>query len=99
MKAKPKTSSNKNSEQSNQSSIETSKKEDPKVQLMSRLARGEKSEISKKDMLKLTSKNYELLPEVKKKKEEERKKQELRERMKKAKEIGRQISEISKGRR
>lgn len=41
---------------------------------MSRLAKGEKSEISKKEMLKLTKKNYELLPEVKKKKDEEIKK-------------------------
>lgn len=49
---------------------------------MSRLAKGEKTEITKKDMLKLTTKNYELLPEVKKKKEEERKKQELKDRMK-----------------
>ena len=38
---------------------------------MSRLAKGEKAEVNKKDMLKLTSKNYELLPEVRKKKEEE----------------------------
>lgn len=49
---------------------------------MDRLAKGAKAEISKKDMLKLTSKNYELLPEVKKKKEEERKKEELKARMK-----------------
>lgn len=49
---------------------------------MERLAKGSKVEISKKDMLKLTSKNYELLPEVKKKKEEERKKEELKARMK-----------------
>lgn len=42
---------------------------------MSRLAKGEKTEISKKDMLKLTSKNYDLLPEVKKKREEENKKE------------------------
>jgi ALMS motif len=49
---------------------------------MSRLAKGEKPEINKKEMLKLTTKNYELLPEVKKKKEEERKKEELKERMK-----------------
>ena len=39
------------------------------AKLMSRLAKGERPEISKKDMLKLTSKNYELLPEVKQKKE------------------------------
>ena len=49
---------------------------------MSRLAKGEKPEINKKDMLKLTSKNYELLPEVQKKKEQEKKKQEFKERMK-----------------
>ena len=42
---------------------------------MSRLATGSKSEISKKDMLKLTNKNYENLPEVRKKKEEEQKKE------------------------
>jgi hypothetical protein len=54
---------------------------------MSRLAKGEKAEISKKDMLKLTTKNYELLPEVKKKKEDEKKKEELKERMKQVKEL------------
>jgi hypothetical protein len=48
---------------------------------MSRLSKGGKVEVSKKDMLKLTSKNYELLPEVKKKKEDEKKKEELKERM------------------
>jgi ALMS motif len=51
-------------------------------ELMSRLARGEKVEVSKKDMLRLTNKNYEQLPEVRKKKEEEKKKEEMRERMK-----------------
>ena len=48
---------------------------------MSRLARGTKADVSKKDMLKLTNKNYENLPEVKRKKEEDRKKEELRQRM------------------
>jgi hypothetical protein len=48
---------------------------------MSRLAKGEKAEVSKKDMLKLTNKNYEMLPEVRKKKEEERKKEEMRDRL------------------
>ena len=38
-------------------------------------------------MLKLTSKNYDLLPEVKKKKEEDRKKEELKERMRKVKQL------------
>jgi hypothetical protein len=42
---------------------------------MERLATGKKSDpVGKDAMLKLTSKNYELLPEVKKKKEEEAKK-------------------------
>lgn len=39
------------------------------MELMSRLAKGEKMEINKKQMLKLTQKNYEQLPEVKLKKE------------------------------
>lgn len=43
--------------------------------------------MSKEEMYKLTNKNYELLPEIKKKKEEERKKQELKERIKNVKDI------------
>ena len=39
-------------------------------ELMDRLAKGAKVEVSKKDMRALTSKNYENLPEVKKRKEE-----------------------------
>jgi len=58
------------------------------------LAKGEKAEVSKKDMLKLTNKNYELLPEVKKKKKEEKKKEELKERMKQVKEIEKQRREL-----
>jgi len=42
---------------------------------MRRLAKGERAEVSKKDMLKLTNKNYYDLPEVKKKREEEAKKE------------------------
>lgn len=61
---------------------------------MSRLARGEKVEVSKKDMLKLTNKNYEMLPEVRKKKEDERKKEEMRERMKQVKELEKQRREL-----
>ena len=61
---------------------------------MTRLARGDKKEVNKKEMLKLTSKNYELLPEVKKKKEEERKKGELKERMKQVKELEKQRREL-----
>lgn len=42
---------------------------------MSRLASGTKVEVNKADMLKLTNKNYENLPEVKRKREEEKKKE------------------------
>ena len=48
---------------------------------MSRLATGSKPDISKKDMLKLTNKNYENLPEVKKRKEEEQKKELRKQRL------------------
>jgi hypothetical protein len=47
---------------------------------MSRLARGAKAEVSKEDMLKLTRKNYDLLPEVVKKREDERKREEFKQR-------------------
>ena len=50
-------------------------------ELMQRLARGEKAEVTKKDMLKLTNKNYEMLPEVRKKREEEKKREEMKGRM------------------
>ena len=62
--------------------IDSGKLNGKNSELMSRLARGEKVEVSKKDMLKLTIKNYEQLPEVRKKKEDEKKKEEMRERMK-----------------
>jgi len=42
---------------------------------MSRLATGSKVEVSKKDMKALTNKNYENLPEVKRKREIEEKKE------------------------
>lgn len=55
-------------------------KEHPKAALMSRLASGTRVGVSKKEMLKLTNKNYENLPEVRKKREEESKKEDLRKR-------------------
>jgi hypothetical protein len=64
--------------------------EHPKAALMSRLSRGSKTDISKKDMLKLTNKNYENLPEVKRKKEEEKKKEEMRKRLESVKELEKQ---------
>ena len=50
--------------------------------------------MSKKDMLKLNSKNYDNLPEVKKKREDERKKEEQRERMKQIKALEKQRREL-----
>lgn len=69
------------------------------MKLMSRLARGEKVEVDKKEMLKLTSKNYELLPEVKRKKEEEKKKQEFKERMKQVKQLEKQRRDLMKNKK
>lgn len=43
---------------------------------MDRLAHGQKTQIDKKEMKRLTNKNYNNLPEIKKKREEEVKKQE-----------------------
>ncbi|CAG9334384.1 unnamed protein product [Blepharisma stoltei] len=59
----------------------------PKGDLMERLASGQKVKVNKRDMKKLTEKNYELLPEVKKRKEEEKKKQEQAERRQRAREF------------
>ena len=75
-------------------SIDSGKLTGKNSELMSRLARGEKVEVSKKDMLKLTNKNYEQLPEVRKKKEEEKKKEEMRERMKQVKELEKQRRDL-----
>lgn len=76
---KPKTSTL--SSQSSGSQIIEEPHKGKKGELMSRLARGEKATVSKEDMLKLTNKNYENLPEVRKKREAERKKEEQRDRM------------------
>lgn len=54
---------------------------------MTRLSTGQKKEISKKDMIKLTSKNYEQLPEIKKKKLEESKREDMIKRIQNVKEL------------
>jgi len=59
----------------------------PSPELLARLAAGIRSKISKEEMYKLTSKNYELLPEIKLKREIERKKEELRKRVIRAQEL------------
>jgi hypothetical protein len=64
---KPSGLSKKNTEQSIGDSSDTlsAQKNNMPPGLMDRLAKGGRAEISKKDMLKLTNKNYENLPEVK----------------------------------
>jgi hypothetical protein len=62
----------------------------PKQALMDRLANGSKWDMSKADMKKLTNKNYENLPEVRKKREEEQKKEERKRQLQIAKELEKQ---------
>lgn len=62
----------------------------PKSALMSRLASGTKAQVTKKDMLKLTNKNYENLPEVRKQREEQQKKEQMKQRKALAKEMEKQ---------
>ena len=50
------------------------------MELMHRLATGQKAQVDIKEMKKITNKNYENLPEIKKKKEEEKKKEEYKQR-------------------
>lgn len=56
------------------------KRKDPPMELMHRLATGQKAQVDMKEMKKITNKNYENLPEIKKKKEEEKKREELKQR-------------------
>ena len=49
----------------------------PKNDLMARLASGSKVSVDVKEMKKLTNKNYGKLPEIMKKKEQEKQKEEL----------------------
>jgi hypothetical protein len=55
--------------------------------LLQRLATGERVPVAKKDMLALTNKNYNNLPEVQKRKVEEQKKSDFKERMRQVKEL------------
>ena len=59
----------------------------PSSELLDRLTKGTKVKISKDEMYKLTNKNYELLPEVKRKKELLRKKEEVRNRFERLKQL------------
>lgn len=69
---------------------------EPNQELLDRLAFGKKAAVSQKDMKALTSKNYDLLPEVKKKREEEKKKEEMRQRRENAKKLDQKLRNNSK---
>lgn len=60
------------------SKVKTAKKAEPGVE---RLSAGRPAKVGKKEMLKLTNKNYEMLPEVQRKREEEAARAEYVERM------------------
>ena len=79
---KPSGLSKKHTEQSiaTESDQQSSAQKQMPFELMERLAKGTRAEVSKKEMKALTSKNYENLPGVKKRKEEERKKELFKER-------------------
>lgn len=59
----------------------------PNPELLDRLAMGKKAKVEKKDMLALTTKNYNLLPEIQKRKQDNEKKEFLKKQAKKVKEM------------
>lgn len=63
----------------------------PDPQLLERLCKGEKVEISRKEMLDLTQKNYKNLPEIQIREKEKQRKEEVKARMTKAKEYNKQM--------
>ncbi|CAD8092563.1 unnamed protein product [Paramecium sonneborni] len=73
--------------------------EDKRNQLMKRLSTGEKVKVDKKEMKELTNKNYEQLPEVKKKKDEQEKNESIKSRKQKVKEMDQKHRETMKQRR
>ena len=66
---------------------------DKKTELMQRLAMGVKPKVEKEEYKALTSKNYEKLPEVLKKKKEEEKRMEFRKRQEKQKMLDQRLRE------
>ncbi|KAL4471674.1 hypothetical protein ABPG74_008567 [Tetrahymena malaccensis] len=91
-----------NSQKSEQRGFMTSfhdpskKIKEPPQELMDRLANGTKAKVDKKEYLKLTNKNYEMLPEVKKRKEEEQKKEEYKRRQESVKKLQQNIRDSQK---
>ena len=92
-KARPSASQDGKAQPQN-SNFTTADSKNGNPELMSRLAKGERAEVDKKSMRQLTSKNYELLPEVKKKKEEDAKKEQFKNRMKQVKELEEKRKEL-----
>lgn len=72
------------------------KKDNLNYDLMARLATGKKVKVDKQEMKKLTKKNYEALPENKKKRDEEKKRQEAAERQAKINQYKRELDERRK---
>ncbi|OMJ91394.1 hypothetical protein SteCoe_6078 [Stentor coeruleus] len=62
---------------------------EPSSALMERLATGQRVKVTKEEMRKLNKKNYQMLPEVRKKQEEDQKRLEKQQRIQKAKEFER----------
>lgn len=63
----------------------------PPPELLDRLAKGERPQVSKQEMKELTQKNYQNLPEIVLRKQEQQKKEEARKRIEKAKEYNRNM--------
>ena len=58
---------------------------EPSSALMERLATGQRVKVTKEEMKKLNKKNYQMLPEVRKRQEEDQKRLEKQQRIQKAK--------------
>lgn len=65
----------------------------PPPELLERLAKGEKKELSRKEMYELTQRNYKNLPEIQRREKEKLRKEDLKNRMEKAKEYNRNLRE------
>jgi len=70
-------------------------RKEPSQKLLERLRTGEKVKMSKEEMRKLTKKNYDLLPEVKMRREQERKKEELKMRIDRARKYEKVFSHLT----
>ena len=68
----------------------------PNPELLSRLAKGERAQVNKDDMKQLTTKNYNNLPEVKKRREDQERKDDIKRRAEKQKNFGKELRARSK---